>query len=105
MTEIAVRALGLTPWLDHVVGAHDHIPKKPAPDMLLACCHAFDVHPRDVVMVGDSGADAGAARAAGAALVLVDFGYSKAPVSTLGADAVVSHLADVPRVLARLGRT
>ena len=102
VTDIAVRALGLAPHLGYVLGATDHIAKKPDPAMLLDCCRAVDAHPRDAVMVGDSGADAGAARAAGAALVLVDFGYSKTPVTSLGPDAVISHLSELPTALRRL---
>jgi phosphoglycolate phosphatase len=102
VTAIAVKALGLAPLMDHVLGATDSIPKKPAPDMVVACCRALAVHPREAVMIGDSGADAGAARAAGAALVLVDFGYSKVAVGTLGADAIISGLGDLPAVLSRI---
>jgi phosphoglycolate phosphatase len=56
-------------------------------------------------MVGDSGADAGAARAAGTGLVLVDFGYSKVRVATLGADVVISKLTDLPAALQRISAT
>lgn len=102
VTSIAVAALGLGPHLDFVLGATDDVPKKPDPAMLNACCRALGVHPREAVMVGDSGADNGAARAAGAAIVLVDFGYAKSPVASLGPDAVISHLATLPAALARL---
>ena len=102
ITTIAVRALGLQPLLDHVLGASDAMAKKPDPAMLHACCRALGVQPRDAVMVGDSGADNGAARAAGCKVVLVDFGYSKAPVASFGADAVISHLAELPATLARI---
>jgi phosphoglycolate phosphatase len=102
VTPIAVRALGFEPLLDFVLGATDSVPRKPAPDMLHVCCQSLAVAPREVVMIGDSGADAGAARAAGTKLVLVDFGYSKSPVASLGADAVISHLSELTDVLPRL---
>jgi phosphoglycolate phosphatase len=102
ITTIAVRALGLEALLDHVLGASEALAKKPDPAMLHACCQALGVQPRDTVMVGDSGADNGAARAAGCKVVLVDFGYSKAPVASFGADAVISHLADLPAALTRI---
>jgi phosphoglycolate phosphatase len=102
VTEIAVKALGLAPHLDYVLGASDAIAKKPAGDMVHDCCRAVGVHPREAVMVGDSGADNGAARAAGCKIVLVDFGYSKVPVATMGPDAIISHLHDLPDALRRL---
>ncbi len=43
------------------------------------------------LMVGDSEADIGAARAAGVPCVAVSFGYSTVPVGELGADAVIDH--------------
>lgn len=104
VTTIAVQALGLGPHLDVVRGATDDVPKKPDPAMLNACCRALDVHPSEAVMVGDSGADNGAARAAGSAIVLVDFGYAKSPVASLGPDAVISRLADLPAAIDRLAR-
>ncbi len=102
VTDIAVRALGLHTLVDHVIGASDAIAKKPDAAMLLACCKALNSAPSRTVMVGDSAADHGAARAAGCLSILVDFGYSKIPVADLQPDAVVSHLDDIPAVLMRL---
>ena len=104
ITTIAVQALGLEPLLDYVLGASDTLAKKPDAAMLHDCCRALKVPPRDAVMVGDSGADNGAARAAGCRIVLVDFGYSKAPVVTFGADAIISHLSALSAALDRMAR-
>lgn len=102
VTHIAVKALGLGPYLDFVIGGRDDMPKKPHPNMLAACLDPFGIGVAEAVMVGDSGADHGAARAAGTSIVMVDFGYSKVPVHSLGADAVVSHLSEIPAALARI---
>ena len=45
--------------------------RKPAPGMVLAAAERLGVAPGDVAVVGDIGADVGAARAAGARSVLV----------------------------------
>lgn len=45
--------------------------RKPAPGMLLAACAALGVRPASVVVIGDIGADVGAATAAGATPILV----------------------------------
>jgi phosphoglycolate phosphatase len=102
VTTIAVKALGLERHLGYVLGASDRIAKKPAAAMLHDCCSALGVHPREAVMVGDSGADNGAARAAGCSIVLVAFGYSKVPVASMEPDAVISHLSELPAALQRL---
>jgi phosphoglycolate phosphatase len=99
VTTIAVAALGLTPLVDFVIGASDAVPKKPAADMLLACCTALGSTPETSIMVGDSGADRGAAEAALAPCIMVDFGYSKVPVADLKPAAVVSHLMDIPALI------
>lgn len=45
--------------------------RKPAPGLVLAAARALGVDPERVVVIGDIGADVGAARAAGAGAVLV----------------------------------
>lgn len=102
VTHVAVKALGIGPYLDFIIGARDEMPKKPYPDMLHACLQPFGIDAAHAVMVGDSGADHGAARAAGTAIVMVDFGYSKVPVHSLEPDAVVSHLSEIPAAMARM---
>ena len=104
VTAIAVRALKLDGYFDVVVGANEDVAKKPAPDMLHACFGPMGVRASSAVMVGDSGADHGAGRAAGCAVVMVDFGYSKVPVHSLAPDAVVSRLIDILDVLPGLAK-
>lgn len=100
---IAVRALGLADLVDVTVGARDDRPKKPAPDMVQACIAPYGVAPHEAVMVGDSRTDRDAARNAGLAVILTNFGYSPTPVADLAPDAIVAHLDDVlahlPRVM------
>jgi phosphoglycolate phosphatase len=53
-------------------------------------------------MVGDSSFDVLAAKAAGVPSVVLDFGYNDAPAHELGADAIISHYADLLGVLEKL---
>jgi phosphoglycolate phosphatase len=53
-------------------------------------------------MVGDAATDAGAARAAGAALVLVSFGYTETPAAELNPDILIDHFDQLPHACARL---
>ena len=53
-------------------------------------------------MIGDSGADIGAAKAAGVKTIAVSFGYTTTPVRELGADIVIDHFDDAPAAIARL---
>jgi phosphoglycolate phosphatase len=53
-------------------------------------------------MVGDSQTDIATARAAGAPVICVDFGYTDVPVAELGPDRVVSHFDAVFAAAAEL---
>lgn len=62
----------LGPWLFCPHGPDDGCAcRKPAPGMVLDAAAALGVRPEQCVLVGDTGADVGAARAAGARAVLV----------------------------------
>ncbi|MEV7606929.1 HAD-IIIA family hydrolase [Paenarthrobacter sp. NPDC089322] len=45
--------------------------RKPAPGMILSACRTLGIEPSEAAVIGDIGADMGAARAAGARAVLV----------------------------------
>ena len=53
-------------------------------------------------MVGDSGADVGAARAAGVPVLVVPYGYTRVPVEDLDADGRVERLDALPDAIAEL---
>ena len=84
-------------WFDAIVGGDDAGAKKPdaAPLELAAARLGVDV--RRVLMVGDSGNDVACARAAGAPVVVVPYGYREGrAVQDLAADAIVDSLDDLP---------
>ncbi len=54
------------------------------------------------LMIGDSITDVQTARAGGAPVILVSYGYTPAPARTLGADAVVDDFRTVPAAVRRL---
>jgi len=87
-----------------VVGGTEELPKKPHPAMLLAALAALGVDRSRAVMVGDSMADVGAARAADVPVVVVSHGYSKTPADELGADLVINSLSKLPDALRQLIR-
>lgn len=93
---------GLLPELDLVIGGDSGFPKKPAPDMLLAACAQLGVPPRETILIGDSRADIGCARAAGVGCILVRGGYCDRPVEELGADRVIDELTALPALLGAL---
>ncbi len=68
---------------------------KPHPSIFQAALQLLGVPAGEAMMVGDSAADVGCARGAGCRVILVGFGYSSVPVSSLGADGVIDRLSDV----------
>jgi phosphoglycolate phosphatase len=99
VTRSMLKALGLAGMIGAVVGGDTLPVKKPDPQPMLAALETLGSTPERSVMIGDSAVDAEAARAAGMALILVTFGYTRTPVTELRADAVVDSFAEVPKVL------
>ncbi len=70
--------------------------RKPKPDLLLAACARFGIAPAELLYVGDSRADIGAARAAGCPVAAVDYGYNQGrPILAERPDWVITSLAEI----------
>jgi phosphoglycolate phosphatase len=95
-------ALGLADRFDAVVGGDSLPVRKPHPDHLAGTIAAAGGSPDAAVMVGDSDADAAAARGAGVPVVGVTFGYTEDVPGVLAPDAVIDHFDELDAVLARL---
>lgn len=95
-------ALDLSRHFDAVIGRDLAPAAKPDGRHLIHAVEAAGGSIDRAVMVGDASTDAGAARAAGAPLVLVSFGYTEIPVAELGADRLVDHFDDMPAACAAL---
>jgi phosphoglycolate phosphatase len=90
---------GLVEFFGTIVGGDAVRHQKPAPDGLLMALDRLHAGPGDALMVGDSIADAGAARAAGMAVALVRGGYTRVPLEEIGADLVCDSMLDLPTLL------
>jgi phosphoglycolate phosphatase len=101
-TEAILDHFHLSRFLGAVIGGDAGVEKKPAPDMIFAALERLGVTPEDAVVVGDSPADVGSARAAGVAVIAVRGGYTNVPVNELGADAVIDTLEDLGHALGGL---
>ena len=98
-----LQALGLTHAFGFVQGWEEGMAKKPDPAGMHRVLLQLGAAPSASVMVGDSVTDVKTARAAGlAGVILVSHGYTAIPAHSLGADAVIDHLEELPGALARL---
>lgn len=102
ITAIILDRLGLAERIGAVVGGDSTPQHKPHPAPLLSCLRQLCVPGVSALMIGDSNVDVLAARAAGLPVIVVSFGYSRDPVQSLGADAVVDHLDQIPAAIAAL---
>lgn len=93
---------GLLDLMDVIVGGDAGPEKKPAPGLLLLACERLGLEVGDVAFVGDSENDVDAGLAAGMTILAVRGGYTAKPAESLGADALVDRLDEVPAALASL---
>jgi phosphoglycolate phosphatase len=102
LSKALLDALGLSRRFAAIVGPDLAPAMKPDPRHLLASIEAAGGTAGRAVMVGDSAADAGAARAAGARLVLMGHGYTETPAADLEPDILVGHFDQLPAACLRL---
>lgn len=85
-----------------VIGADSGFGAKPAGAGFLQCCHIAGVTPADAVMVGDTMADYGAAKAAQAGgFIAVADGFDLRPHQDIGADEVIARIDELPDLMRR----
>jgi phosphoglycolate phosphatase len=104
ITDIILRDLGVAGHFASVIGAKLGRPRKPDPEVLKLALDEMGLGAADAIMVGDSGADAGAAKGAGVTLVLASFGYCQTPLSEFEPDAIIDSFHELPRTLETLAR-
>lgn len=95
-----VRALGLEPHFDMVLGAQpERYPLKPAPDAIRLILDRLGVAPGRALIVGDSTHDIEAGKAAGVATCAVTYGYRPAEVlRAAGPDWMISDIRELMRL-------
>jgi len=99
-TEPLLRDLDLRRYFKLVLSGDSLPKKKPDPLPLRHACAHFGVAPEHGVLVGDSGNDIQAARAAGMPVICVPYGYNHGhDIRESYPDAVIGSLAELPRYL------
>jgi phosphoglycolate phosphatase len=95
-----LRRLGLSEWIQVLIGGDSCERRKPDPQPLQLACEWLQVETARALMVGDSINDVLAARAAGLPVVCVPYGYNEgADPRQLPCDAFVETLAELPSLL------
>lgn len=74
-TELILKGLDLRQYFRAVIGGDTRWGRKPLPEGLLYLCEIAGAHPRDTLLVGDSGVDLATARNAGTRICLARYGF------------------------------
>lgn len=90
--------LGINSYFGAVIGGDSTAQRKPHALPLLTCIEALKVASEAVLLVGDSAADVGAAKACEVPVAVVSWGYSHTSAEQLGGD----FLIDEPQQLLQL---
>lgn len=89
--------IGLSGYFERIIGPERTTAKKPAADHIFSALGRRDGL---LGMVGDSAPDVDAARAGGVPSIVMSYGYSEQPASSLGADRLIHEFGNVPEALA-----
>lgn len=95
LTEHLLRELAIEQLFDAVAGRDTFPVYKPHPDHVRGAVRMAGGDLKAAVMIGDTGIDIAAARAADIPVIGCTFGYSDEPIETLRPDAVISHYSEL----------
>jgi phosphoglycolate phosphatase len=97
LTELDIRGL-----FDAVAGRDSFPVYKPHPDHVRGAVRLAGGSLASAIMIGDTGIDIAAARAAEIPVIGCTFGYSEQPIASLSPDAVIGHYSELEDVVRRL---
>ena len=95
VTEKLIQEMKLSKFFTTIVGARDHIPLKPKPNMLFLAMEGFKTTNKTFYMVGDTSNDINAANAANIKSIVVAGGYTDTDVNKLGATHTLKNMKDI----------
>ena len=101
-TFAVLQGFNIAKYFEVIVGGDVVSFRKPDPRHLLAALEQLGASPDEAVMVGDSENDYAAGRGAGAAVILMRYGYLRVLPETLAPDAWLDRFADIPPALDRI---
>jgi phosphoglycolate phosphatase len=95
LTQRLLKELAIDSLFDGIAGRDSFAVYKPHPDHVRGAVRLAGGDVKAAVMIGDTGIDIAAARAADIPVVGCTFGYSDEPIETLKPDAVISHYSEL----------
>lgn len=99
MAKTIVEHLHLQDLFGHITGGDSTEHRKPHRAPMLDCLAGMSATAQVALMIGDSAADVGVARAADIPVFVVPYGYTKTPAEELGADKVIKNASELLSIL------
>lgn len=96
MARLLLEELGVTSRFKSITGGDTFSFKKPDARHLAETSSLAGHDIKNAIMIGDSATDINAAINAGIHSVAVTFGYSDAPIDSLGATKIINHFSELP---------
>lgn len=99
-TQPLLERANMAQYFDVVVSGDTTARKKPFPDMIEYAANRWGTRVSEILLIGDSGNDTAAARAAGCPVWVVPYGYNEGePVQQLDCDGIVTTLFEAAQKL------
>ena len=95
LARLLLEKLSAAEYFSAICGRGSFEVHKPDPRMLHLTIERAGGDPSRAIMIGDSKTDIDTAKNAGAPIIAVDFGYTDAPIATLGPDRIISHFDEL----------
>lgn len=95
LARLLLEKLSAAEYFSAICGRGSFEVHKPDPRMLHLTIERAGGDPSRAIMVGDSKTDIDTAKNAGAPIIAVDFGYTDAPIASLGPDRIISHFDEL----------
>ena len=93
-----LQSLDVLKYFEIVVGGHDTVYPKPAPDPILKACELLKVKPKQTVYIGDTMHDIVAAKAAGCTTVIVTTSLARKELEKIDGIIVIDDLKEVLKI-------
>ena len=102
--EIILKFVNLEKRCEILICGDDGISPKPSPDMMISACKSLEIHPDEVIYLGDAHKDIISAKAANIFAILACYGYLKKDdqIDNWEADAIINHPSEIPALIEKL---
>ncbi len=102
LTQTLLDTLELTPYFDAITCGDSFEFKKPDPRHLFETIKLTKAETNNAIMIGDSNTDILTAKNANLPVIGVEWGYTRTPITELGADIIIESFAELEGAISKI---